>query len=179
MSVRNSTGFVLSNLLWLGQPRSTAAHNDLGNTPLTPPPRQGGRGCKWMRAGNPPVLLPAAGESAGRLAHLTLEDAGKVVRVGKTGAPGGFLDATSLHCQPFGGLGDFFADQVTVGRRIAMRPEQPAEISFVNSCGTRDVPQIPQFQMTLINQITAVLKRLGRAPSVRNAWRLGAFCFPD
>ena len=33
MSVRNSTGFELSNLLRLRQPRSTASQNDLGNTP--------------------------------------------------------------------------------------------------------------------------------------------------
>jgi hypothetical protein len=33
MSVRNPTGFELSNLLRLRQPRSTASQNDLGNTP--------------------------------------------------------------------------------------------------------------------------------------------------
>jgi hypothetical protein len=99
-----------------------------------------------------------ASESARRLAHFTLKNARKVVRIRKTGALGGLLDPAPLHPQPFRGFGYLLADQVAVRRGITMGPEQPAEINLVDPCGTSDVSQGLQFQMMLIDEIAAVLK---------------------
>ena len=59
-----------------------------------------------------------------------------------------------------------------------MRLKYPAQIGLVHPHRTRDVIQIPQFQMMSVDEVAAALESLRGTGTLGSVWSLRARCFP-